>query len=76
MATADASTMMRSVVRRPSASDNQPDRIRPPALPAAVTGSASVAAAAPSPALRANGTSWLIVIWPAVAPRQYAIQSW
>ncbi len=74
MATADASTIVRKVVTRPSASDSQPDRMRPPAFPAAVTGRASVATAAPRPALRAKGTSWLIVIWPAVAPSAYAIQ--
>ena len=75
MATADTSTMTRSVVTRPSASDSHPDRILPPALPAAVTGSASVAMAAARPALRANGTSWLMVICPAVVPSAYAIQS-
>jgi len=68
MATADARTITRNVVTRPSASESHPDRMRPPAFPAAEIGSASVATAAPSPALRANGTSWLMVIWPAVAP--------
>ena len=72
MAIADSRTMTWSVRRRPIVSDIQPDKIRPLALPVALTGSASVAASAPSPAELANGTSWLMVICPAVVPRQYA----
>ena len=34
----------------------------------------TAAIATERPALRANGTSWLITIVPAVVPRQYAIQ--
>ena len=33
---------------------------------------ANAAASAVSPTERINGTSWLIIIWPAVVPRQYA----
>ena len=75
IATADARTITRSVVSRPSVSDSQPDKMRPPALPTAPTVIANVAAAADKPAERANGTSWLMVIRPAVVPRQYASQS-
>ena len=70
---ADPKIMMRRVVSRPRVSDNQPERIRPPAFPTAPTVIANVAAAAVSPADRAKGTSWLIVIKPAVVPRQKAI---
>ena len=69
---ADPKIMMRNVVSRPSVSDSHPERIRPPALPTAPTVIANVAAAAVSPAERANGTNWLMVIKPAVVPRQYA----
>ena len=62
-----------SVRTRPSESEIQPDRIRPPALPKAPTVIAKVATVALMPALRANGTSWLMVIRPAVVPRQNAI---
>src|SRR5207249_3089172 len=55
---------------RPSPSESHPDRIRPAALPMAPIVMANVAAAVPSPALRAKGTSWLMVIKPAVVPRQ------
>ncbi len=67
---ADNSTMTLSVLRRPIRSDSQPERMRPEAFPVDVTTSEIVATVAPSPAARAKGTSWLIVIWPAVVPRQ------
>ena len=70
MAAADTSIMMRRVSSRPSASDSHPETIRPPVLPIAPTEMPSVAAVAPKPASRANGTNWLIVIRPAVVPRQ------
>jgi len=75
MASAETSTMIRSVVSRPSESESQPERMRPPALPNAPIVSASAAAVAVRPLLRAIGTSWLMVINPAVVPRQYAIHS-
>jgi len=40
IATAELSTMIRSVVRRPTASESQPERTRPPTLPTAPTSSA------------------------------------
>ena len=52
-----------------------PDSTRPVALPTAPTVSANAATAAEWPAARANGTSWLITIVPAVVPRQYAIHN-
>src|SRR5262245_292599 len=64
---------MRSVFSRPAKSDIHPDKTRPEALPIAPTVSANAAAAAECPALRANGTSWLMIIVPAVVPRQNAI---
>src|SRR5215510_7957407 len=64
-----------NVVRRPSESESAPERIRPPALPNAAIVIANVAASTVSPTERMNGTSWLIIIWPAVVPRQYAIHS-
>ena len=66
-ATERVRTMIRSVVMRPTASESQPDKMRPPAFPQAPMRRAVAAA---TPALRANGTSWLMVIWPAVVPRQ------
>src|SRR5438309_915342 len=66
--------IVRSVVSRPSVSDIHPDRMRPPALPNAPTVMANVATVAVIPAFRANGTSWLIVIRPAVVPRQKPTQ--
>ena len=55
---------------RPNVSENHPERIRPPAFPMAVM--TKIATGAMIPALLANGDNWLIVICPAVVPRQYA----
>ena len=44
--------------------------MRPPALPNAAIVIANAAASGVSPTERMNGTSWLIIIWPAVVPRQ------
>ena len=72
---ADSRIIVCSVRTRPSVSDNHPEKMRPPVLPSEVTTSDSVATVAPRPAARVNGTSWLIVIWPDVVPRQNATHS-
>src|SRR4026208_95045 len=65
--------MTLSVVRRPSESESAPERRRPPALPNAAIVMAKAAASGVRPTDRMKGTSWLIIICPAVVPRQYAI---
>ena len=74
MATAEMPIMRRRTLRRPRASDIQPDRIRPEALPAAPMKSVIAARASPGIfMLLANGTSWLMTIRPANVPSAYAI---
>jgi hypothetical protein len=51
----DVEFLMRSVGRRPRPSDSQPDRMRPPALPAAVTGSTPFTGAG---AIASRPTGW------------------
>ena len=64
----------RSTLRRPSASDIQPESTRPAALPTAPTTRLMVTSAALGRfMLLANGTSWLITISPAAHPSAYAI---
>src|SRR5271169_4303813 len=74
MEIAEMAIMRRSTLRRPRASDIQPDRIRPEALPAAPMTRPMTGRAAPGiPSLLANGMSWLMTMRPAAQPRQYAI---
>ena len=69
MAIIEMPIISRSTLSRPSASDIQPDRMRPEALPTAPTTKPIVAnAALGMPTLLANGTSWLITINPAEQP--------
>ncbi len=69
MATIEMPIIKRSTLRRPSASDSQPDRIRPPALPAAPMIRVIVCSAAVGIfMLLANGTNWLMTIRPAEVP--------
>src|SRR5512144_2387887 len=73
MATAEIPIIRRRTFKRPSASDIQPEKIRPEALPAAaMTRLMAASAAAATPTLFANGTSWLMTIRPAEAPSAYA----
>ena len=67
--------MPRRVNNRPKWSDIQPEKNLPKALPIAPTVMANAAVCAFMPEARANGTSWLITIVPAVVPRAYANQS-
>ena len=65
----------RKVCSRPRWSENQPEKNLPDALPMAPIVMANAAVFALNPADRANGTSWLMTIVPAVVPSAYAIQS-
>ena len=74
MATAEMPIMRRRTLRRPSASDIHPEKIRPEAFPAAPM--TSVIAASASLGifmLLAKGTSWLMTMRPAEVPSAYAI---
>src|SRR5258705_13386116 len=69
IATAEIASTTRNVFRRPRASDNQPDRIRPETFPMAPTARVIVASATPGiPWRRAKGTSWLMIKSPAEDP--------
>ena len=69
MATIEMPIINRRTLRRPSASDIQPESVRPETLPAAPTNRAVLASAAGTPFSLANGTSWLMTIRPDDAPR-------
>ena len=73
MATIEMPIAMRRTLSRPSASDIQPESIRPATLPAAPTIRAEPAAAVLMPRFMANGTSWLVTINADEVPRAYAI---
>src|SRR5450755_2351247 len=70
IATAEMAIINRKTLRRPRASDIQPERIRPDAFPMAPTKRPMAAnAALETPWLLAKGMSWLITIRPADVPR-------